>query len=175
MGYYEDQAAEIQTIKPRVFTLNLSDADVKRLYEKAYSNGVTPAELLEGFIGDLTDGTYSNGSDEREQANSYFDRCSYRYMGDYSFLQWALEWDRLDEISYALDTIEDTASDLAHLDTDSEDARDLLDMQNEAENELKAMYDEYMASNGAQTYSDGIAVIRRYLSELRAMTERGMT
>lgn len=32
MTPYERQKAEIQTIKPRSFTLELSDADVKRLY-----------------------------------------------------------------------------------------------------------------------------------------------
>ena len=34
MDNYSRQAAEIATIKPRSFTLELSDADVKRLYEK---------------------------------------------------------------------------------------------------------------------------------------------
>lgn len=45
MTPYEQQAAEIKTIKPREFKINLSDADVKRLFEKAYSNGITPEYL----------------------------------------------------------------------------------------------------------------------------------
>lgn len=45
--------------------MNLSDADVRRLAEKSGEGGLTISELLENFIGDLVDGTYSNGSDER--------------------------------------------------------------------------------------------------------------
>ncbi len=53
----ERQEAEIRTIKPRGITLNLSDADVERLFTKAYSNGITPSKLIEGFLRDLLDGT----------------------------------------------------------------------------------------------------------------------
>ena len=77
----EQQEAEIKTIKPRVITLNLSDADVERLFGKTYVNGITPSELIEGFRGDLIDGTYSNGSAERMLADEHFDRCCYG-MGD---------------------------------------------------------------------------------------------
>ena len=67
------QKEEIATIKPRSFTLELSDADVKRLYEKAYSNGTTPAEMMQSYLGDLLDGTYTRGSDERMGS---FQRCN---------------------------------------------------------------------------------------------------
>ena len=65
------QREEIETIKPRTITVNLSDADVKRLAEKSGEGGLTISELLENFIGDLVDGTYSNGSDERMYAELY--------------------------------------------------------------------------------------------------------
>ena len=69
------QEEEIETIKLRNYNLNLSDADVERLAKKALSYGVTVAELLENFIGDLVDGTYSNGSDERMYASEWAERC----------------------------------------------------------------------------------------------------
>lgn len=36
---------------------------------------MTIGELLENFVGDLVDGDYSNGSDERLYIKSWFDRC----------------------------------------------------------------------------------------------------
>lgn len=63
-----EQEKEIKTIRPRSIILNLSNADVKRISEKAEIAGLTVAELLQSFIGDLVNGTYSNGSDERQRA-----------------------------------------------------------------------------------------------------------
>lgn len=100
----EQQEAEIKTIKPRNITINLSDADVERLFGKTYVNGITPSELIEGFLGDLLDGTYSNGSDERMLADEYFERCCYGMGADYTFLRWALECEYYDNI---IDLIDD--------------------------------------------------------------------
>ncbi len=61
---------EMATIKERSISLKLSDADCERLLKKAAMCGLTVAELLQNFIGDLVDGTYSNGSDERMLAGS---------------------------------------------------------------------------------------------------------
>lgn len=58
------QQEEIETIRSRTIEVKLSDADVKRISEKAAAHGLTVGELIENFIGDLVCGTYSNGSDE---------------------------------------------------------------------------------------------------------------
>ena len=55
MRDYSSQREEIETIKPRTITVNLSDADVRRLAEKSGEGGLTISELLENFIGDLVD------------------------------------------------------------------------------------------------------------------------
>lgn len=70
-----EQRKEIETIKPRTYSLNLSDADVERIAKSAGSYGLTVSELLENFIGDLVAGTYSNGSDERMYAEQWAERC----------------------------------------------------------------------------------------------------
>lgn len=85
-----EQQREIKTIKPRTFCLNLSDADVERLYEKAELGGVTPEQLLESFIADLVDGTYSNGSDERMYANQWFERCDVAAQCERTFLAFVM-------------------------------------------------------------------------------------
>lgn len=56
------QQEEIETIRSRTIEVKLSDADVKRISEKAAAHGLTVGELIENFIGDLVCGTYSNGS-----------------------------------------------------------------------------------------------------------------
>ena len=87
----EQQQKEIATIKPREMQLKLSDADVRRLAEIAARAELSVEELLESFIGDLVDGTYSNGSDERERAHSWYERCGYDYYNNYSFLHYLVE------------------------------------------------------------------------------------
>lgn len=73
--YQRNQEEEIQTIRKRTYELELSDADVLRLKYKAEEGKLTPEELLQNFVGDLVDGTYSNGSDERMRAQDWFERC----------------------------------------------------------------------------------------------------
>lgn len=70
-----EQQKEIETIKLRTYTFNLSDADVKRIAKKAGAYGISVSELLENFIADLVDGTFTNGSDERMYAGQWAERC----------------------------------------------------------------------------------------------------
>lgn len=181
MNNYERQAAEIATIKPRSFTLELSDADVKRLYEKTAADGITPAQLLEGFIGDLLDGTYTHGSDERELASAYYDRCCYEFSRTGSLLEWALYDYRLDDIADALEQIDDAAGEIEYYTQHQDDPdgtpeylQELQGYKAEAESELQAIYSEYAAGKKEpQPLDEGIAAIRRYMDELQSMTERG--
>lgn len=91
MNYREQQQKEIATIKERTLKLNLSDADCERIAEKAGSVGMTVSELLENFIGDLVDGTYTNGSDERMHANEWFDRCGFGMFPEKTLLKELLD------------------------------------------------------------------------------------
>ena len=91
MIFGEQQAEEIKTIKGRNITLQLSDADCDRLLALAGEHGLTVAELLQNFIGDLVDGTYSNGSDERMYAQSWFGRCGFGMFPENTLLRWLLQ------------------------------------------------------------------------------------
>lgn len=71
----EQQRKEIETIREKKITVKLSDTDCDRLARKCGEHGLTVGELIENFIGDLIDGTYSNGSDERDYAERWFERC----------------------------------------------------------------------------------------------------
>lgn len=81
------QQEEIETIRSRTIEVKLSDADVKRISEKAAAHGLTVGELIENFIGDLVCGTYSNGSDERMYAEQWFERCWFGMFPDLTFLR----------------------------------------------------------------------------------------
>ena len=177
MTPYETQAAEIATIKPRAFTLNLSDADTQRIYEKAYRSGTTPAAVLEGFIGDLCSGTYTHGSDERMYADQYFERCCYDLMADNTFLVWALNEYQLEAIRDELETLQFARDDIAyneeHPDEAGEEIPDLKATMQEAENALQEIYSAYKKEGGQQAYNEGIDAIRRYLEELENMITGG--
>ena len=69
------QTVIIETIRERKITVKLSDADCDRLARKCGEHGLTIGELIENFVGDLVGGTYSNGSDERDYADQWFERC----------------------------------------------------------------------------------------------------
>lgn len=86
MSYGEEQRKEIETIKKRQIKLELSDADCDRLARKCGEYGLTIGELIENFVGDLVDGTYSNGSDERMYAQQWFERCWFGMFPEPSLL-----------------------------------------------------------------------------------------
>ena len=61
--------------KERTITIRLTESDCKTLMNKCGEHGITINELFENFAGDLAEGSYTNGSDERRAANDWFDRC----------------------------------------------------------------------------------------------------
>ena len=81
-----NQHKEIKTIAPREITLKLSDADCERLSIISGRAGLTVSELVEAFIGDLVEGTYSNGSDERDLAQQWYERCGYEQFHEEQLL-----------------------------------------------------------------------------------------
>jgi len=108
MIYEKSRRKEIETIKERTIEIKLSDADVQRLWEKSGSVGITVAELLENFIGDLVDGTYSNGSDEGDLANEWFDRCGFGMFPEDTFLSYLIQHENIEDFMDLFNDIEDS-------------------------------------------------------------------
>lgn len=179
MKNYDCQVAEIATIKPRTFTLHLSDADIKRLYEKTAADGITPATLLESFVGDLLDGTYSHGSDEREFANEYYNRCCYDFSRTGSYLEWLLLNSMIEDLTTALEEFNDAANELDYCWEHSDDPdvtpeyeKEMREMKGEALSELDAIYSMYASSTKAPEPMDvGMAAVWEYLDELERMVQ----
>ena len=108
MVYGEQQKREIETIKERYIKLKLSDADCERVYNLCGMHNISFEELLENFIGDLVDGTYSNGSDERMYAEQWFERCWFGSYPETTLLSFLLDsgYDIYDNFLEVLDDID---------------------------------------------------------------------
>lgn len=96
----------IETIKPREYSLKLSDADVLRIAKTAGAYDMTVSELLENFIGDIVNGTYTNGSDERMCAKQWAERCWFSHDPDKSLVKYLCDG-REYEFSDLMDALED--------------------------------------------------------------------
>ena len=121
-GTWEQLQEEKKTIRPRKIEINLSDADITRIYEKAGKHGITVEELIENFIGDLVDGTHNNGSDERMYANEWFERCWFGGFSENTFLGYLLESEQ--NIKHVIDVWQDIEYNEEDLDEDDEEYLD---------------------------------------------------
>ena len=117
----DNQRAEITTIRKRTLELELSDADVRRISEKAGACGLSVENLIENFIGDLICGTYSNGSDERMYANQWFERCGFSFCCEHNFLTYLIGIDGLDCVLDNWDEIQRQKAERADMEANPED------------------------------------------------------
>ena len=110
-----EQEMEVKTIRKRKLVLELSDADVDRVRRKAGAAGLTVAELIENFIGDLVKGTYHNRWDAGISAEEWFSRCWFGISPDKTFLRYLTdEVDLLDEFITQTEFLEDDRNDILH-------------------------------------------------------------
>ena len=109
-----EKQREVETIKPREYSLKLSDADVMRIAKTAGAYDMTVSELLENFIGDLVNGTYTNGSDERMYAQQWAERCWFSYDPDKSLVKYLCDgWEyEFSDLWDVLERIEDAQEDI---------------------------------------------------------------
>lgn len=99
------RSKEISTIRERKIELRLSDADCERITEFCGRYGLTLSELLRSFIGDLVDGTHSNGSDERMYAEEWLDNSWNNISNKKSLLFYMFNVNSLDDLVDILDDI----------------------------------------------------------------------
>lgn len=163
MIWGDQQAQEIETIKERTVKLKLSDADCDRLLKKAGEHGLTVAELLQNFIGDLVDGTYTNGSDERMYAQDWFGRCGFGMFPEHTLLRYLLQNDYdVDDFVTAWDEQENYQE---HPEEYAEEKADLDEGEKLwFEEDLEEMLDGWEIEKGREM-SKEVEHCREYLSE----------
>ncbi len=182
MNNAEQQKKKIETVSPRTFKPELSDTDVKRLFEKAGSVGLTPEKLLENFIGDLVDGTYSNGTDERCHAEKWFDSCWFSLDEYENFLAYLIRNSEEKNFYNQLDTIDECRSELDDLrpedfesDEEYSEEHEYYTMRSaEAEKEIQEMFSDYCDCSGnTDSYEQELEIIVKYRESLKkALSEK---
>lgn len=80
-------------VKEKNIIIKLSETDCDKLSKLCGENGLTVSSLIEAFVGDLTGGTYSNGSDEQHAARQWVDRCGFAMMSEDTLLKYFLRSD----------------------------------------------------------------------------------
>ncbi len=87
----------METIKKRKIILKLSDNEVEQICNKAAMGGMLPEELLEKFVGDLTNGIHTSGSDERRYANAWYERSGFVYLSEKNLLRYLIEMEEIEK------------------------------------------------------------------------------
>jgi len=172
--------------KKRAFTLELTDTETAAFIEKCFRDGTTPAEVLEGFICDLTGAERTRGSDERMYAGQYYERCGYGYFfpdDSRTFTQWLLyEYGEytLKEIIDSLETIADAQGDISFYrdhpeEEPGEGELEALEDTIKAEEEtIGELYQEYTTSTTKpEALEEGIKGVREYLEMIERIKEGG--
>lgn len=176
MSYGKEQEREIATIKERNIKIKLSDADIKRLWKKAGSVGMTASELLENFIGDLVDGTYTNGSDECILANEWFSRCGFGMLNGNSFLRYLINMDDLKDAVGLWDDINTIKKDLEYSESHKdefteEEIKNLKEDLSSLEEELNDIFTKYkdVAKIKAGTLEVEMENVLKWYKEMKQM------
>ena len=162
---HEEQKKEIATIKERTISLNLSDADCKRLARKCGEVGLTISALLENFIGDLVYGTYSNGSDENMFANQWFERCGFSMPGEKTLLKHLLNY------SYDIEEFIDVCDEINHYKEHPEEYEDEI-KEDGYENlwfnvEYKDFTEDFINDNPNIDMEKEIDICRKWLEDFK--------
>ena len=160
-----NQMEEIKTIRERNVVIKLSDADVKRIADRAGAAGLTVAELLESFIGDLVCGTYNNGSDEREFADNWFERCGFSFMNDGTFLQYFIDYNQAEDIATDWEELQYRKEN-----NESDDGDKVFE---DDVNEAFADYVERLKRRGKEipTFEDEMKLVMKWYEEYKSLTE----
>ena len=172
MSYGEMQRKEIETIREKTIKVKLSEADCDRLSRLCGEHDLTVSCLIENFIGDLVDGTYSNGSDERDLAEEWFQRCWFGMFPKETMLHHFLEhWIDVEDFLNLLDKIEDMKKELAvaekeQIEEDIEYYREeLADLEEEYHDRIEIFLKWHPDAN----LQEEIAAIRKWYEESRRL------
>lgn len=163
-----EQEKEIKTIKERNITVKLSDADVERISIKAGKHGLSVGELLENFIGDLVGGTYSNGSDERDRAEQWFERCWFGMFPEETLLWYLLDW------GHDVDDFLTTYDELKYFETNPQEfADEVADLEEGEklwfEEEYHEYVDDYLEKHKDVDIEKEIDTCRKWLKDMQAL------
>lgn len=146
----EYNRADYDTLRERDVKLKLTDEEVESICREAARRNTTVEELLEDFVANLTGSIRNRGSDEREYAYQYVERCIYSFDDNESFLQWLAVYGNEEEI---IDCI-----------TDYEEAlkTDDIDEIEYNRREIEDAYEEYKTAGGKEDWYEALGRLKTY-------------
>ena len=151
----EYNRADYDTLRERDVKLKLTDEEVESICREAARRNTTVEELLEDFVANLTGSIRNRGSDEREYAYQYVERCIYSFDDSESFLQWLSIYGDLESVLVSLNEI-DVVS--AHKER-YEDAEEELEYHKQ---EIEDAYEEYKTAGGKEGWYKALGRLRAY-------------
>ena len=165
--------------KERGFTMLLSDKEAERLYIKASLAGMTIGQLMESFAQDLICGSQTNGSDERDLANMWYDRCVFCVPS--GFLHYTLSHEGESGVRGLVERWENLKEAEKRLAGGLEEFWDQEDMDAEAEGvrqgrlELEEDYRRYEDREGRKGpgLEEEIRDLTQWLGDLEALLDSG--
>lgn len=171
-----------EPLKKRSFSLELTEDTITRFIQKVYEDGTTPAEVLEGFINDLVCGSHTRGSDERELAAQYYDRCGYGFLfqGEHkTFTQWLLCDFSMEEAAAALEDKRDYEEEVKYLKKHPEEAEEgeLERLEGYIRNctaKLEELHKDYARkTTKPETLEEGLKGVSDYMEVMNRAKEGG--
>lgn len=78
-------------------SLEIPEKNLKDILYKLAADDISLKTLLENFVNDLVYGIDSNGSDECDRANAYYNRCTYGLSQNDTFLRYLLKSGEIDD------------------------------------------------------------------------------
>lgn len=169
--------------RKRAFSLELTDKETAAFIEQCYRDGTTPAEVLEGFICDLTGVERTRGSDERMYATQYYERCGYGYFfpdDSRTFTQWLLYDYSLEAVAEALEDIKIFEEELFYwkdhpdITPPEGEIEDLEAELTDSKGQIEELYQEYKKhTKKPEDLEKGIEGVRAYLEMIEQIKEGG--
>ena len=168
----EQQKKEIKTVKERNITIKLSDVDCERISNLCGKHNITVSNLLECFIGDLICGTYTNGSDERDLAEQWFERCGFGRFSKPTLLKYILDdlYLDVDDVIFLVDEIEDIKNDLEKYeqnpkDFDEEEIGFAKSDLEDYEQRLEEIKSEFFKTKENANWEEELKEVKKYAEE----------
>lgn len=151
------------TTKKTNYELELTRKDNQKFKRYCLENGTTPEKVLEGFINDLINGNYTNGSDERDLAHQYFDRCCYG-LGEITFLQYLIQNLLLDDYIYWSNEL-DYILDCFDEEINKEEKEKLREAERKVNEEIRKMWQLYVEKEKPTSpdFKEEIELIEKYV------------
>ena len=157
-------------------TLDIPDDAATDFFNLTYIDSTTPAEVLEGFINDLVNGSRTRGSDERMYAQQYYDRCGYGRYITKTFARWLLREDSLTTVAEAMEEIKTYTGEIDFLKKHPEEAtypgelEELEEYCRNSREQIEELYKDYAdQTTDPETMDKGLQGVSAYLEALEEM------